>query len=191
MTPSAITARLTYTSAPEAMQGAVAAGLLGVGSLFVGTTEGCAALLERMLAATDGPDAEAARIVDEHRGAGTPIPGFGHPLHRPDDPRSLRLFALARSKGVAGPHVDAVHSLSRVIDQAYGKHITINATGAIAAALGDCGVPPEVMRGFCLITRCVGLVGHIHEEQQKPTLRAVWEAAEHAVPYQGPEQDQD
>lgn len=185
LTPSALATRLVYSSAPEALQGAVAAGLMGVGSLFAGTMEGCAALLERMLAAADGPEVAARRIAEEHRAAGTPIPGFGHPTHKPDDPRSIRLFELARAQGVAGRHLAAVHTLSRVIDETYGKHITINATGAIAAVLGDCGVPAEIMRGFAVITRCAGLVGHVHEEQRKPAMRVIWEAGSRAVPYDG------
>lgn len=185
LTPSALAARLTYTSAPEAMQGAVAAGLMGVGSLFVGTVEGCAALLARLLAASEGVETEARRVAEEHRAARRPLPGFGHPHHKPDDPRSIRLFALAREHRVAGRHIDAVQALSRAVDGAYGRHITINATGAIAAALGDCGVPASIMRGFAIITRCAGLVGHIHEEQQRPAMRAIWEAAEKAVPYEG------
>ena len=187
LTPSAIAARLAYTSAPEAMQGAVAAGLAAVGSLFVGTMEGCGELIARILAAGSDPGAQAAeaqRIAREHRAARRALPGFGHPTHKPDDPRAQRLIELAREQGVAGPHLQAVLSLSRAIDEGYGKHITLNATGAIAALLGDCGVPREILRGFALISRCAGLVGHIHEEQRQPALRALWEAGERAVPYQ-------
>jgi citrate synthase len=185
LTPSALATRLVYSSATEAMQGAVAAGLLAVGSLFVGTMEGCAVLLERMLKSPDGLDAEAQRIAGEHRKERKPLPGFGHPEHRPDDPRSIRLFEVARRQGTAGKHIEAVLALGKAVDLAFGRHITINATGAIAAALGDCGVPAEIMRGFALITRCAGLVGHVHEEQLKPAMRAIWEAGEHAVPYDG------
>jgi citrate synthase len=184
LTPSALSARVTYSSAPEAMQGAVAAGLLGVGSLFVGTMEGCAALLDRLVAAKDGRDAQARKIAEEHRLSHIPIPGFGHNLHKPDDPRSPRLFELAERHGIAAAHVEAIHALSRAVDEVYAKHITINATGAIAAVLGDCGVPAEIMRGFAIIARCAGLVGHVREEQRKPAMRAIWEAAERAVPYE-------
>ena len=185
LTPSALSSRLIYSSAPEAMQGAVAAGLLGVGSLFVGTMEGCAALLERMLHSPAGTEAEAARIAKEHRESRKPLPGFGHPQHRPDDPRSIKLFEVARQHGVSGKHVEAVQTLSRAVDECFRKHITINATGAIAAVLGDCEVPAEIMRGFALITRCAGLVGHIREEQVKPAMRVIWETSEHAIPYDG------
>lgn len=186
LTPSVLAARLTYSSAPEAIQGAIAAGLLGVGSRFVGSMEGCAELLQRIVSAEDGA-AEATRIAVEHRGSRTPLPGFGHPTHKPDDPRALRLLELARTRKIAGAHVAAVTALSAAVDAAYGRHITINATGAIAAVLGDCGVPAEIARGFGLIARCAGLVGHLYEEQHKPTLRAVWEAAEMAVPYEAKE----
>jgi citrate synthase len=186
LTPSALAARLVYSSSTEALQAGVAAGLLGVGSRFVGTVEGCGRLLERVAAAGD-PDAEAAAVVSEHRRARTPLPGFGHDRHRPDDPRTPRLFALAREHAVEGPHIAAIERLSAALDRAAGKHITINATGAVAAALSDCGVPVGITRGFALIARCAGLVGHLHEEQQQPVMPSIWEAAERAIPYQGGE----
>jgi citrate synthase len=185
LTPSALATRLVYSSAEEAMQAAVAAGLLAVGSRFVGTTEGCGELIERVLAAGDDGAAEARRIAGEFKAAKRPIPGFGHPFHKPDDPRSPVLIALARERGVAGSHVAAVLALSSAIDETFGKHITLNATGAIAAVLGDAGVPREILRGFALIARAAGLVGHVHEEQQKPAMRAIWEAGERAVGYDG------
>jgi citrate synthase len=183
LTPSVLVARLVHSSAPEALQGAVSAGLLAVGSRFVGTVEGCAALLDRMVAGD--PQAQAALIVEEHRAARQSVPGFGHPLHKPDDPRTPRLFALARDKGVAGAHLAALETLSTVLDRALGQHLTINATGAVAACLREVGVPAEIMRGFALVARCAGLVGHIHEEQQRPAMTTIWEAAEQAVPYDG------
>ena len=185
LTPSAITTRLVYTSAPEAMQAAIAGGLLGVGSLFVGTVEGAAELIARMLAAPDGADAEARRIAEEHRAARRPVPGFGHPVHKPDDPRPPVLFAVAEQHNLAGPHIAALRALSAAVDEAYGRHITINATGAVAACLGDAGVPAEIMRGFAVLARCAGLVGHVHEEQHKSAMRDMYEAAERAVPYDG------
>jgi citrate synthase len=188
LTPSVLAARLTYSSSPEALQGAVAAGLLGVGSRFVGSMEGCAAVLQRIVL-TEESAAEATRIAVEHRAQKQPIPGFGHPTHKPDDPRALRLLELARERNVAAAHVQAIEALSQAIDAAYGRHITINATGAIAAILGDCGVPAEIARGFGLIARCAGLVGHLREEQRNPAMRAIWDAAERAVPYKQAEEE--
>jgi citrate synthase len=183
LTPSAITARLVYSSAPEAMQGAVAAGLMGVGSLFAGTMDGCGQLLQRIVAADDQVT-EARTIAQEHRTSRTPLPGFGHPQHKPDDPRALRLFVLAREHGVFGQYCGALAALGAAVDAVYAKHITINATGAIAAVLADVEVPLEILRGFALIARCAGLVGHIHEEQSRPALGALWEGARTAVPYE-------
>jgi citrate synthase len=185
LTPSALSSRLIYSSAPEAMQAAVAAGIMGVGSTFAGTMEGCAVLIDRILTSDADPETEAQAIAQEFRAAKKSLPGFGHHMHKPDDPRSIRLFQIAAEAGVSGPWISALMALSTAIDDVYGKHITINATGAIAACLGDCGIPAEIMRGFALITRCAGLVGHIHEEQHKPAMRAIWESAEAAVPYDG------
>jgi len=183
LTPSAIAARLIYDSAPEALQSAVAAGVLGVGSTFIGTMEGCSALIEEMLAAPEGVEARARAIAERHRAERRPMHGFGHPHHKPDDPRSPRLFALAEREGVAGRHIAALKALSKEVDRAYGRHLTINATGAIAAVLGEIGIPQPIMRGVAVISRAAGLVGHIWEERQRPSARFIWETVEHGIAY--------
>jgi citrate synthase len=183
LTPSAIATRLIYDSAPEALQAAVAAGILGVGSTFIGTMEGCSALIEEMLAAPEGVPARARAIAERHRAQRRPMHGFGHPQHKPDDPRSPRLFELAAGEGVAGHHIAALKTLSTEVDRAYGRHLTINATGAIAAVLGEIGIPQPIMRGIAVISRAAGLVGHIAEERQRPAARFIWETVEHGIPY--------
>jgi len=183
LTPSAIAARLVYSSAPEAMQGAVAAGLLGVGGRFVGTVEGCAALVARIAAAPDAA-VDARAVIAEHSATRTPLPGFGHDVHIPDDPRTPRLFEVAQRAGIAGAHVAALKLLSTELDAAKRRHITINATGAIAALLLDAEIPAPILRGFALIARCAGLVGHLHEEQRTPAMTDMWHAVERAVPYE-------
>jgi citrate synthase len=185
LTPSALAARLVYSSSSEAVQPAIAAGLLAVGNRFVGTMDGCGKLLERLVASPD-LHGEARRIAAEHKAERLPVPGFGHPQHKPDDPRSLRLLEIAREAGVSGKYVRALEALARAVDEAFEKHVTVNATGAVAALLGDCGVPQEIMRGFAVVARCAGLVGHVHEEQTKPAMRAIWEAGDRAVPYEDP-----
>lgn len=191
ITPSVIATRMIYDSCPEAVQAAVAAGLLGVGSTFIGTMEGCAANLEEILVATQGAggaDGEAARaraIAKRFREAKKPIPGFGHPHHKPDDPRSPRLLAVAEEAGVPGRHIRALRLLAAEVDVAWGRHLTINATGAIAALLGEIGVPQEVMRGIAVISRAAGLVGHIREEQLEPAARHMWDVVSENVPYSG------
>jgi citrate synthase len=180
LTPSVLSARLVASSAPEALQSAVAAGLLAVGSVFVGTVEGAAILVSRIIAGED-----PAAIAAEHKQAKRPLPGFGHPEHKPDDPRPPVIFAVMKEHGLPMKHVDAIQALSRAVDATYGKHITINATGAVAAVLLDIGIPAEIMRGFAVLARCAGLVGHILEEMRDPTMRTLWDAAEHAIPYSG------
>jgi len=187
LTPTAVSARLTYSSAPEAMQGAVAAGLLSVGSLFVGTMEGCAVLLAEVVA-SDDPRAEARRLVEEARERRVKLPGFGHPVHRPVDPRTTALLDLAEQHGLRGPHCEALEAVAAAIPDVLGRQLPPNATGAIAAVLCDAGLPPEILRGVALISRCAGLVGHIREEQRRPAMAAMWHAAEQAVPYE-PEEE--
>ena len=97
LTPSAIATRLIYMSAPENLQGAVSAGLLAVGSSFVGTMENCSRLLDRIRQAAD-EEAEALAIAREFRASRQALPGFGHHLHKPDDPRSIKLLALAEAE---------------------------------------------------------------------------------------------
>jgi len=182
LTPSAIATRMIYGSTPESLQAGVSAGLLAVGSVFVGTMEGCAALVERILAAPNSEEA-AREIADEYRSARKPIPGFGHHMHKPDDPRTPKLFAVAEAEGVPGEHIAALRMLSAAVDERYGKHLTINATGAIGALLGEIGIPAGVMRGVAVISRSAGLVAHIAEEQRSPSMRYMWEVVEEAVPY--------
>lgn len=182
MTPSALVARMTLTGAPDALQGAVAAGLLGIGSVYAGSMEECGALLGRLVSA-DEPRALATALVTELRTAGARVPGFGHPHHKPDDPRALRLLEVADRTGVAGAHVAALRTLAEVVDEVHGRHITINATGAIAALLADCDVPIDALRGFAVISRSAGLVGHLVEERRTPAGNAIWHAGEAAVPY--------
>jgi citrate synthase len=185
LTPSALATRLVYASSPEAMQAGIAAGLLAVGNNFVGTMEGAALLLEEMVADEAGIEAAARRLAEEYRAAKKPLPGFGHPIHRPDDPRTPKLLAVAESHGVPGKHIAALWSLSAAVDEVYGRHITINATGAIGAVLCEIGVPAKIMRGFAVVTRAAGLVGHIREEQETPAGLYLCGEAEHLIPYEG------
>jgi citrate synthase len=184
LTPSVIATRMIYVSAPEALQSAVAAGLLGVGSTFIGTMENAVKLLDEILAASEGEPARAKAIAQRYRESRTPLPGFGHHLHKPDDPRSARLIALTLEHGTPGNYVRALKALSSAVDEMYGRHITINATGAIAAVLGEIGFPAEVMRGVAVVSRAAGLVGHILEERKEPAARFIWDLAEHEVPYE-------
>ena len=183
LTPSAIATRLIYMSAPENLQGAVSAGLLAVGSTFVGTMENCSRLLDRIIAAED-PDAEALAIAGQHKAEKRLVPGFGHHLHKPVDPRAYKLLDLGRGETeLAGNRIRALERLSAAVDVVAGRPITINATGAVAALLGEIGVPTQVMRGFAVISRAAGLVAHIVEEQNSPSGRFIWDTVEQAIPF--------
>ncbi|MFC4274065.1 citryl-CoA lyase [Achromobacter aloeverae] len=185
LTPSAIATRLVYMSAPENLQGAVASGLLAVGSSFVGTMENCSRLLDRIGSAAD-PRAEALDIARTLRAERRPMPGFGHHLHKPDDPRAIKLLALAEAEPeLAGTSLRALRSLAAAVDEVAGRHITINATGAVAALLGELGIPTALMRGFAVISRAAGLVAHVAEEQESPSGRFIWDTIDKAIPYVG------
>jgi citrate synthase len=169
VTPSALAARLTYLGAPEAMQAAVAAGLCGLGSVFVGSTEGAARLL------SSGKDAKTIVAENER------IPGLGHPLHKPVDPRAARLFELARETGYYGKYCRLMEEI------AAEKRLTLNATGAIAALACELGLDWRACRGLGVMARAIGLVGHLLEESRQPIAAEVWhrteeEASEHLKP---------
>ena len=112
------------------------------------------------------------------------MPGFGHHLHKPVDPRAYKLIELGRAEPeLKGAHLDALMTLSQAVDEVWGRPVTINATGAVAALLGELGVPTAVMRGFAVISRAAGLVAHIVEEQKSPSGRFIWDTVEHAIPF--------
>ena len=187
LVPSAIAARLTHLGAPESFQGAVAAGLLGVGDRFAGTASECARLIDAVVAAPEAEKSRVARdLIDELRRRRQPVPGFGHPIHRGKDPRVERLLEIARAAGVAGQHLSALELIESCLQQVLGKKLPTNISAAIAAVLGEAGIPSSIMRGIILVARCGGLVGHLHEEIIDPGANAMWKAVEAAVPFKKP-----
>lgn len=183
LTPSSIITRLVADSVPEESQVAMAAGLLAVGSVFVGTMEQCAVILQRGVALGGDGAAYCREVVAAHRQQRRALPGFGHPIHKPDDPRSPRLFAIAAACGVAGRHIALLQRLGAELDRAAGRHLTINATGAIAACLLEIGLPPEIMRAIAVVSRAGGLAGHVQEERRTGSGRHIWHLVEDAIPY--------
>ena len=170
VTPSAIVARLTYLGAPEALQAAVASGLLGLGSVFVGSTEGVARML------SENADIESMKRV----------PGLGHPLHKPVDPRTKRLFEIARETGHYGKYCKRMEEIAKA------RKLTLNATGAIGALACELGLDWKIVKGLGVMARAVGLVGHILEETREPMAEEIWyrveeEASAHLRPKRRPE----
>lgn len=179
LTPSTIAARLTYLGAPEALQGAVAAGVLGLGNVFVGSVEGAARMLQEQLPASDDLlDEAAAGIVREHRKARSPIPGIGHPVHKPQDPRTVRLFELATENSLAGRYVSFMEAVGRQVEQQSGKMLPINVTGAIGALVSELGMPWQIARGIGVMSRPIGIVAHLLEEQESPIADGIWQRAD-------------
>jgi len=185
LTTSAIAARMVYSSAPEALQGGVAAGLLAAGSKILGTLENCAYLLEEIVADPAGIEAAALAKAKMYRETKQPLPGFGHQDHKPDDPRPFRHFELAEQYNLPGQHIEALKALSQSVDEVYGKHITINASASMAALLSEINLPKEVMRGIAVVTRAAGLVAHLYEEMKDPAMMPMMHACELAIPYSG------
>ena len=182
-TPSAISTRLIYHSAPEALQAAVAAGVMGAGSTYLGTMEGCSALLAEIVAAPEGMQARAEAIAKRHRESEQFIPGLGHPFHKPDDPRAPKLIEIAEKAGAEGTYIAALKALSTAANQVFPKYLTTNATGAIAAILLEIGIEPAIMRGIAVISRAAGLVGHIAEEIKKPSGRYIYDMVDSGIEY--------
>jgi citrate synthase len=186
MTPMVIAARLTYLGAPEALQGAVAAGILGMGTTFAGTAEGSARLLQEALdkdaggAGSQPLQQMAEDIVARHVRERRQIPGIGHNLHKPVDPRTPRLFGLAREHGLAGRYVELMEHVAAAAEEALGKpgQLPVNATGAIGALACELGIPWRLCRGLAVIGRTVGIVGHLAEELRNPLAREIWERTE-------------
>lgn len=182
LTPTALAARLTYTGAPESLQGAIAAGLLGGGSVFLGPVEDTARFLSEILAGL-GDDARdkgsalekaASDAVRAAVGSGRRIPGLGHPIHREEDPRTPRLYELATEAGLRGPHLRLLELVAAAQRDLTGRALPINGAGAAGAALADLGFPPTLARGFALLARTAGLIGHLAEEAQRPIGMRLW-----------------
>lgn len=188
LVPSVQAGRMTLAAAPEALQGAVAAGLLGCGSVILGSAEEAgrflAAIAQRI---GDGQQAEtaAAEVVREYRAQRRSIPGYGHPLHKRADPRAERLLAIAQEIGTAGRHLEVARLVERLLPELVGKPLALNVSGAIPAVLLDAGFPLQGLKGVPLLARTASLIAHLVEEQARPIGFAMSEAAAEAIAYDG------
>ena len=181
MTPSVIAARMTYLGAPESLQAAVAAGILGLGSRYGGSVEDIARILQTNLgAATAKADLRqvARNVVEEHRSAKRPIPGIGHPGHKDVDPRVPRLLEVAAANDLSGRHVELVSLIGEEASTAFGRNLPLNATGAIGAIASELEIPWQVCRGLAVMARAIGLVAHLQEEVADPLAMEIWSRVE-------------
>ncbi len=171
LTPSVQAARMTYDADPAALQGAIAAGVLGCGTVILGAADLCRRLIEDVLARADASgslEAAALAVAREHRKERKALPGYGHPLHKPVDPRAERMIALARERGAAGRSVEAALALTRAASEVWGKPLPMNVSMTIAATLRDVGVPPGLIRAVPILARTAGLIAHCIEEAETP-----------------------
>lgn len=175
VTPNVLAARLTYSSAPEALQGAIGAGLLGGGSVLLGSMEGAGRLLTE-IATADDPTSMAETVVARSRSAGERVPGVGHALHKDGDPRVEPLLAVADDAGVSGRFIASLRQLPDAVQQVTGRRLPVNVTGAIAASLLEIDLPWQMHRGVALASRAVGLLAHVMDEAADPISPALREA---------------
>jgi citrate synthase len=188
LVPSVQASRMTLAAAPEALQGAVAAGLLGCGSVVLGSAEAAGRFLAeiaRRIGEGQETDAAAAALVREYRAERRAIPGFGHPLHKRSDPRAERLLAIAQEVGATASHARAARAVERLLPELIGKPLVLNVSGAIPAVLLDAGYPLPALKGVPLLARTAGLIGHLLEEHIRPIGFALSAAAAEAIRYDG------
>jgi citrate synthase len=187
MMPTNVAARMTFAADPGSLQGAVAAGILGCGPVLLGTSEECARLLEEAQAkvAVGGePAAVAADVARALHASGGKMPGFGHPVHRPLDPRAERILELADARGVSGPHVLLARCLRDSVAEAWGKPLTMNVSMPIAAVMLDLEFPSSAVKAVPILARTAGLLAHLAEEQEHPLGFLMARKAEEAVEYE-------
>ena len=190
MMPTNVSARMTLAADPGSLQGAVAAGILGCGPVILGTSELCARLLEGAQAKVASGDAPATVAEDAARAihaAGERLPGFGHPVHRPLDPRAERILELADARGVSGPHVLLARCLRDGASKAWGRPLTMNVAMPIAAVMLDLGFPAAAAKAVPILARTAGLLAHLAEEQEHPVGFLMAARAEESVEYRPPE----
>jgi citrate synthase len=194
MMPTNVAARMTFAADPGSLQGAVAAGILGCGPVILGTSEECARLLERAqgeVVAGGAATEVAERTSVEIHASGERAPGFGHPVHKPLDPRAERILELADARGVSGPHVLLARCFRDGVASAWGKPLTMNVAMPIAAVMLDLGFASATVKAVPILARTAGLLAHLAEEQQHPLGFLMAAGAEDAIEYQAPNGDAD
>jgi citrate synthase len=185
LVPSVVASRMTLAAAPDALQGAVAAGILGCGSVVLGSAEAAGRFFAGILE-QGGTEAACRSTVQQLRSERKPVPGYGHPLHKGKDPRALRLIELARQVGLAGRHIQIAETVEQALPELTGRPLSLNVSGAIPAVLLDAGYPLMALKGVPILARTAGLIAHLLEEQRRPIGFVMAHAASSAIDYDGP-----
>ncbi|MBI1292458.1 citryl-CoA lyase [bacterium] len=188
LVPTNQVARMTLASDPKCLQGAVAAGILGCGSVVLGTAEDCGTYLQQAIVISSNSDDRPTALrefVQSFRDAGSKIPGFGHPMHKPVDPRAERILQLADEHGVSGAYVDLARQTRDLVHQVWAKPLTMNVSMMIAAVLLDLDFPASVLKGVPLLARTASLIAHLAEEAETPIGFVLAHHAEESIAYRG------
>jgi citrate synthase len=190
MMPTNVAARMTLAADPGSLQGAVAAGILGCGPVLLGTAAECAGVLadgvRRVEETGEAPASVALAMAEEIHASAGKLPGFGHPVHKPLDPRAERMLELADERGVSGPHIELARALREAVAEVWGKPLTMNVSMPIAAVLLDLGFAPATVKTIPILARTAGLLAHLIEEQQQPIGFLMASRAEEAIDYERP-----
>jgi citrate synthase len=187
LVPSVQAARMTFAAAPEALQGAVAAGLLGSGSVVLGSAEAAGRFLHELVAASQdrAPAEVALERIRDMRKTKTPVPGFGHPQHAGGDPRANVLLRLADERGLRGPYLAMLRTVADVLPEALGRSLPININGVIPAILLEIGFPLTALKSISILARTAGLIAHLQEEAERPIGFIMSHAASEVIVYDG------
>ncbi|HEY5410643.1 MAG TPA: citryl-CoA lyase [Caulobacteraceae bacterium] len=189
LVPSVVASRMTLAASPEAMQGAVAAGLLGCGSVILGASENAgrffAEVAEQRQAAGSGLDEAVREVIGRYRAVKRAVPGYGHPLHKGYDPRAKRLIEVCEEAGLAGQHIEIAWAVDRLLPELTGRNLRMNVSGAIPAVLLDAGYPLLALKGVPLLARTASLIAHLLEEQSRPIGFLMANAGAAAIGYDG------
>jgi citrate synthase len=189
LVPSVQAARMTLAAAPEAWQGAMAAGLLGMGSVVAGSSEIAGLYIVDILKASREPGADRESAVRaslaDLKAKRAKVPGLGHPQHSEGDPRANVLLQFADVQGVSGDAIACLRMLARIAPEIMDRPLPINVSGAIPALMLDAGWPIEAMKGVPLLARAAGLVAHLYEESQRSIGFIMSHKADLAISYDG------
>jgi len=171
-----LSARLTYGGAPDAIQGAIAAGILGVGRVGDGAIETVASTLYELSAKVEAGASEE-EAVDEFISAmvekGGPIAGLGHAYHKTGDTRVDRLFELAEEQKVSGRYIRLLKMIAERFSARKGKSIPINGAGAVAALYCELEFPAPFAKAATIVALSAGVAGHLMEEISQPMAREI------------------
>ena len=188
LVPSVQAARMTFAAAPDAMQGAVAAGILGCGSVVLGSSETAGRMyteIDAQVRAGSALDVAALAVMKAWRAAGQTIPGYGHPLHKERDERVGALFNVAKAAGTDLRFVAIAEAVEALMPDVLGKPLKLNVSGAIPAVLLGAGFPAQALKGVPILARTAGLIAHLFEEMQQPIGFALSYQATREMEYDG------